>query len=905
MDQETMTISLERVSGLVKDEWWAYCSMRNPTPKSFVMDVTCGHAGWGATEAAARTKCEESKGSTCEFSDLDSSACPDATETHYMWMNVQENAEQFSTDATAISAVTAALASVEAALSAEMFTTSMEQFFCEPGESDCPSAVTTTTAAAGGTTAGDSGGRRLEEEGDYALPFPQSMSAQLGGMFQLRRRRPSAAPRSPGQIAGEGERGASRRLSAGATTTASGGAGTTEGDTGASTTQGCTTDTPDVCLANGEVPAGWTKAKDYPCVCNLTGVATTTAAVATTTEGDGSAGGGEYANPPGAGGSQVRATSVLTAKEADVEYFRQWFEEARQKAPFGVYYMDVKVAGALGGSASTTAASGRLLSAGGSSGNGVVEVTNSFISGEGPTPGGESFLEEEELSALAIIIVIIAVLLWILLSVCVALYCTRVARRRKRGRDMMGGVSEKMNSQLYVMGDPRPAYLGTEVYVVAFGGPSSQDCHADFLDMRYDLSSLDGFSLQAPGGDDHHRFFSAQAAWFALPFWSKAHMFESISAEEANQKAAEFRGTEDTLESNGGWPNDFTAMLGILESKFAAESVMAQELLSTGDAFLLWHAESPQGPGGFDFHRWSDDCDGEGQNLVGMLLMVIRDRLAGPPTSGTWTLFIKDCYNVVTGRPIGANGHLWQEVVRNARRALVGEELRDVSTFKVPDPEPVREQLREKSQLALCTEGVNYQRLQAHGHLVAHFEDAAKQEIARKAGSSIRPSDVEVELGPGSVLVDAEIKAPRGVPSASIDQLLKANTIALQNDLAQRIRNLPDISMAQEGPEISVIVFRGFPAKMAQLQEMGVEQVAPRPMAQSADFLGPLSREPTAGLNRPDGSPFLAPISRENTNQSRTSGRRPSRPRSMSPEDTCRGKKIPLTYRGGVVTTKV
>jgi hypothetical protein len=95
---------------------------------------------------------------------------------------------------------------------------------------------------------------------------------------------------------------------------------------------------------------------------------------------------------------------------------------------------------------------------------------------------------------------------------------------------------------------------------------------------------------------------------------------------------------------------------------------MAEQLLLTDDAYLLEHNSKS----GRDF-LWSDNQDGEGQNWLGLQLMLLRDelrRLKGGSTN--WTTYIQnDCrMNLSTGPSYDKVNELWQATVRRSALAI-------------------------------------------------------------------------------------------------------------------------------------------------------------------------------------------------------------------------------------------
>merc|ERR1712060_44732 len=87
-------------------------------------------------------------------------------------------------------------------------------------------------------------------------------------------------------------------------------------------------------------------------------------------------------------------------------------------------------------------------------------------------------------------------------------------------------------------------------------------------------------------------------------------------------------------------------------------------LQKTGDTFLLGH----NSVSGRDM-TWSDNHDGTGTNWLGLLLMLIRDKLNA---SQKWTSFVRTLIDLSSGKPISQSGQQkWQDVVLAANKATM------------------------------------------------------------------------------------------------------------------------------------------------------------------------------------------------------------------------------------------
>lgn len=64
---------------------------------------------------------------------------------------------------------------------------------------------------------------------------------------------------------------------------------------------------------------------------------------------------------------------------------------------------------------------------------------------------------------------------------------------------------------------------------------------------------------------------------------------------------------------------------------------------------------------------WSDNCDGNGSNWLGLQLMLWRDELRGGGGEGSWTAFIQSAVDLQTGAP---RSDAWQRAVRSGNADL-------------------------------------------------------------------------------------------------------------------------------------------------------------------------------------------------------------------------------------------
>lgn len=221
-------------------------------------------------------------------------------------------------------------------------------------------------------------------------------------------------------------------------------------------------------------------------------------------------------------------------------------------------------------------------------------------------------------------------------------------------------------------GDVRPATLGMDVGVVGFYWPGRDEiwdtmCGAGFLSNFWDLGP-GGLELEAkcnPGVQK--RFRNAEAAFQALKFWKLADEFAELSGEEAFRKKKQLAGGEDR--TYAGFGSNWRGMRAVLQAKFRRGSRIAEALVATGDAFLLQHNAAT----GRDT-VWSDNCDGEGTNWLGLQLMLLRDMLSG---NQVWTEHLSGLVDRESGKPLSKEARAeWQRTVRASGSALMDAVMR-------------------------------------------------------------------------------------------------------------------------------------------------------------------------------------------------------------------------------------
>ncbi|CAJ1386246.1 unnamed protein product [Effrenium voratum] len=185
-------------------------------------------------------------------------------------------------------------------------------------------------------------------------------------------------------------------------------------------------------------------------------------------------------------------------------------------------------------------------------------------------------------------------------------------------------------------------------YYPGFQTPVDQLCQAMFLGNFYSRRLHVSDSLCS----HTEEFSNAEAAFQSLKFWTRRRDFQNISGAHAFRKKQLLRGNEDF--SYAGHGSNWAAMRHVLIHKFQ-DSELCQMLLATGNSILLEHSPSPREG------IWSDNCDGTGQNWLGLQLMLLREELRS--TDFVWTSWLRKHVNVKTGQFLSRD---WLRLVAQA-----------------------------------------------------------------------------------------------------------------------------------------------------------------------------------------------------------------------------------------------
>ncbi|CAE8604861.1 unnamed protein product [Polarella glacialis] len=228
----------------------------------------------------------------------------------------------------------------------------------------------------------------------------------------------------------------------------------------------------------------------------------------------------------------------------------------------------------------------------------------------------------------------------------------------------------------------------SNVGLVAFYFPGHEErwdtvCGSSFLSNFYDLSYSGGLHLKLPHLTKPTptttttaittitttSFRTAEGAYQALKFGAKGDLFRTLSGEEAfrlSRSLAKHQLRADF--GSSGFRNSWQAMFAVLRCKFNPGSECAKALVSTDRALLLEHNSCRCRDA-----LWSDNGDGTGLNWLGLQLILIRDELRCQQEgcSGSWTLFLRQEFDLLSGQPLASNNAvLWRQMVHKAAHEL-------------------------------------------------------------------------------------------------------------------------------------------------------------------------------------------------------------------------------------------
>lgn len=182
-------------------------------------------------------------------------------------------------------------------------------------------------------------------------------------------------------------------------------------------------------------------------------------------------------------------------------------------------------------------------------------------------------------------------------------------------------------------------------------------CNAIFLANFFPTK----VTISSNGKNDYTTFENSEAAFQALKYWQYRHEFTGITGTNAYLKTQELkdRGIKEDF-TYAGYGSNFNGMYQVLKNKFFPRSELALRLQATNNSFLFEHRL----PVGRDTY-WCDGYDGKGRNILGLVLMSIRDELNGGPSY--WTKFMNE--NLV---PLAHDARIdyqseWQQLVMVAR----------------------------------------------------------------------------------------------------------------------------------------------------------------------------------------------------------------------------------------------
>jgi ribA/ribD-fused uncharacterized protein len=144
---------------------------------------------------------------------------------------------------------------------------------------------------------------------------------------------------------------------------------------------------------------------------------------------------------------------------------------------------------------------------------------------------------------------------------------------------------------------------------IAFYGDEGQDLFGNFWKSNFLCTFGDCSS------------FSVETLFQAAKFPQLSYKFNQLSADDAFKLSKQLELTNPVV--NNWHKNKFNVMRDLLKVKFSCSEYKAV-LLATGNKYLVEHNIII----GRD-KIWSDNCDGTGENRLGMLLMELRKDYGG------------------------------------------------------------------------------------------------------------------------------------------------------------------------------------------------------------------------------------------------------------------------------------
>lgn len=243
--------------------------------------------------------------------------------------------------------------------------------------------------------------------------------------------------------------------------------------------------------------------------------------------------------------------------------------------------------------------------------------------------------------------------------------CTRKSYNNSQGEYCCRGCKASM-VPLFC---PLPLNIDSfaDTSLLAFYYPGEEDacdvvCGAGFLGNFYDLHACNA-TIRLPFDRNFYEFRTAEGAYQAFKFPEQAHEFQSMTGSEAFQHSRRLA-QRNPVGGRASPELTWLFMNTVLDEKFRAHSPLAEALQATGQTLLLEHNPKI----GRDVH-WSDNGDGSGMNRLGMLLMIVRDRLNRIDSydAQLWSCFFQTHVDLNTGYP---KTDAWPTIVKQATHNL-------------------------------------------------------------------------------------------------------------------------------------------------------------------------------------------------------------------------------------------
>ncbi|MGJ8675973.1 MAG: NADAR domain-containing protein [Akkermansiaceae bacterium] len=191
-------------------------------------------------------------------------------------------------------------------------------------------------------------------------------------------------------------------------------------------------------------------------------------------------------------------------------------------------------------------------------------------------------------------------------------------------------------SNLAALPIPKPLPVtidGNSYELIAFYYPGKNTAWDDIYNAPFFGNFWKCQVTITPPGQPSGTFHTAEAAFQATKWWQDPSIRKQFENAQDGNEAFHIRNHAgpQTNHNYAGFYRD-GAMKAVLESKFSClNPALEKALISTGSAYLLEHNSHNNRDS-----YWSDNCDGTGENKLGLALMHLRGALANLATNDSY-----------------------------------------------------------------------------------------------------------------------------------------------------------------------------------------------------------------------------------------------------------------------------